>query len=76
MTNKKLKDFVAETREELSETLDEIDERLKPQNLAKEAMNWVSDSYDRKPTKWLIGIGVAVITAVAAVLWAVFGDDD
>ncbi len=76
MTNKKLKDFVAETREELSETLDEIDERLKPQNLAKEAMNWVSDSYDRNPTRWLIGIGVAVITAVAAVLWAVFGDDD
>ncbi len=76
MTNKKLKDFVAETREELSETLDEIDERLKPQNIAKDAMNWVSDSYNRNPSRWLIGIGVAVITTVAAVLWAVLGDDD
>lgn len=76
MTNKVIKDFVAETRTELGETLDEIEQRLKPQNLAKQAMNWVSDSYDRNPTRWLIGIGVGLVGTVAAVLWALLGDDD
>ncbi len=76
MTNKELKDFVEETRNELGETLDEIDERLKPKNLAKQAMNWVSVSYDRSPGKWLTGIAVGVVGTVALVLWAVLGDDD
>lgn len=76
MTRKDAGDFVAQTRTELGETLDEIEERLKPRNLAKQAMNWVSDSYDRNPTRWLIGIAVGVVSGVAAVLWAVWGDDD
>lgn len=76
MSKKEVQDFVAQTRSELEDTLNEIEHRLSPQELGKQATSWIQDSYDRHPTRWLIGAGIAVVGAVAAVLWAVFGDDD
>lgn len=75
MSKKELAEFVAQTREELGATLDEIEHRLSPKELSKQATSWVSDSYDRHPARWLIAGGVALVGAVAAVLWAVLGDD-
>jgi septation ring formation regulator EzrA len=76
MTNQKLKDFVSDTREELGSTLDEIETRLSPQHLSQQFTQWVSASYDRNPVRWLIGIAATVVAGVAAVLWAILGEDD
>lgn len=76
MSKKDVQNFVDQTRSELENTLDEIEHRLSPQELTKQATTWVSESYDRHPARWLIGGGIAVLGAVAAVLWAIFGDDD
>jgi LPXTG-motif cell wall-anchored protein len=43
--------------------------------MAKKLGSWVSRSYGEDSTPWLIAAGVAVIGAVAAVLWAIFADD-
>jgi hypothetical protein len=76
MSKKDVQDFVEQTRSELENTLDEIEHRLSPQELTKQATTWISESYDRNPTRWLIGGGIALLGFVAAVLWAVFSDDD
>jgi len=76
MTNQKLKDFVSDTREELGSTLEEIETRLSPNHLSQQFTRWLSLSYDRHPARWLIGIAVAVVGSVAAVLWAIFSDED
>jgi hypothetical protein len=76
MAKKDVQDFVEQTRSELENTLDEIEHRLSPQELTKQATTWISESYDRNPTRWLIGGGIALLGVVAAVLWAVFGDED
>ena len=75
MSKKDVQDFVEQTRSELENTLDEIEHRLSPQELTKQATTWISESYDRNPTRWLIGGGIALLGFVAAVLWAVFSDD-
>jgi hypothetical protein len=76
MSKKDVQDFVEQTRSELENTLDEIEHRLSPQELTKQATTWISESYDRNPTRWLIGGGIALLGFVAAVLWAVFDEDD
>jgi len=76
MTKSRVKDLVMETRDELGATLNEIEFRLTPKNLVNQATSWVSRSYDRNPSRWLIGIGVALVGSVAAVLWAVFSKED
>ena len=75
MSKTQVKDFVEDTRHELGATLDEIEHRLRPDVVAKKFAAWVSRSYDEDSTPWLIGLAVAGVTAVAAVLWAIFGDD-
>jgi hypothetical protein len=76
VTHQKLKTYVADTREELAATLDEIEHRVSPQYLSRQVTRWVSSSYDRNPARWLTGIAVVVVGAVASVLWAVFSNDD
>ena len=76
MSNEELKDFVQSTRDELEATLDEVEHRVSPSYVSEQVFSWVSKSYDRNPVSWLVGIAVAVIGGVAAVLWAVFGSDD
>lgn len=76
MSKKELHAHIASTREELAATLDEIEHRVSPVQLGKTAVSWVSDSYDRSPARWLIGGGVVLVGAVAAILWAVFSSDD
>jgi hypothetical protein len=75
VSKKQVKEYVAETRAELSATLDEIEHRLSPVELSKKTAHWVSGSFDRNPAAWLVAGGAVVVGAVAAVLWAVFGDD-
>jgi hypothetical protein len=76
MSKKDVQNFVDQTRSELENTLDEIEHRLSPQELTKQATTWISESYDRNPTRWLIGGGIAILGTVAAVLWALLSDDD
>ncbi|MEL0256663.1 MAG: DUF3618 domain-containing protein [Pontimonas sp.] len=75
MSKSRLRSFVGETREDLGATLDEIEHRLRPDVLAKKLAAWVARSWDEDSTPWLIGLGVSLIGGLAAVLWAVFGDD-
>jgi type VI protein secretion system component VasF len=75
VSKREVVEFVSQTRAELSSTLDEIEHRLSPKEISREASRWVSNSYDRNPATWLIAGGVVVVGAVAAVLWAVFSDD-
>jgi hypothetical protein len=76
MSKREVKDHVVATRQELSATLDELEHRVSPEHLMKTTVSWVSRSYDQFPARWLTGIGIALLSSVAAVLWAVFGDDD
>jgi hypothetical protein len=76
MSQKDVQNHVERTRAELEATLSEIEHRVSPAELSKQALGWVTGSYDRNPTRWLIGGGIAVVAGVAAVLWAIFGDDD
>lgn len=76
MSKKEVRAHVEATRVELEATLDEIEHRLSPGQLGKTALSWVSESYERSPGRWLIGVGVVAVGAVAAVLWAVLGKDD
>lgn len=75
MSRKEVRDFVTVTRDDLGATLDEIEHRLTPQELGKQAVHWVSKSYDRNPGKWLVGIGVSLVASLAAIIWAVTSDD-
>ena len=75
MSRKEVREFVSSTRDDLEATLDEIEHRITPAELAKQASGWVSRSYDRFPAAWLAGIGASAIAGVAAVLWAFTKDD-
>jgi len=75
MSRSALWSLVGETRDDLGATLDEIEHRLRPDVMAKKLAAWVARSWDEDSTPWLIGLGVSVIGGLAAVLWAVFGDD-
>jgi len=75
MSRSALRSFVGETRDDLGATLDEIEHRLRPDVMAKKLAAWVARSWDKDSTPWLVGLGVSVIGGLAAVLWAVFGDD-
>jgi len=75
MSRSALWSLVGETRDDLGATLDEIEHRLRPDVMAKKLAAWVARSWDKDSTPWLIGLGVSVIGGLAAVLWAVFGDD-
>ncbi|MCF8548640.1 MAG: hypothetical protein K9G03_01520 [Pontimonas sp.] len=75
MSRSTVRAYVAESREDLGATLDEIEHRMRPDVIAKKLGAWVSRSWDEDSTPWLIAAGVTVIGVVAAVLWAVFDDD-
>ena len=75
MSKKQVAAFVRDTRDELSATLDEIEHRLSPSEVSRKTAQWVSDSFDRNPTPWVVAAAAAVVGGVAAVLWAVFSDD-
>ena len=75
MSKSTLRSFVGETRDDLGATLNEIEHRLRPDVMAKKLAAWVARSWDEDSTPWLIGLGVSLIGGLAAVLWAVFGDD-
>ncbi len=70
-----MENFVTETREELGATLDEIEHRLRPDVMSKKLMAWMSESFQKDSTPWLVAIGLAVLGAFAAILWAILGDD-
>lgn len=76
MSKRDVQAHVDATREQLSATLGEVEHRLSPAEIGKSAASWISASYDRSPGRWLVSGGVALVTAVAAVLWAVFTKDD
>jgi len=75
VSKSRLRSFVGETRDDLGATLDEIEHRLRPDVMAKKLAAWVAKSWDEDSTPWLIGLGVSLIGGLAAVLWAVFGED-
>jgi len=75
MSRSTVRTYVQVTREDLGATLDEIEHRLRPDVIAKKAGAWVARSWDEDSTPWLIALGVTVVGAVAAVLWALLGED-
>lgn len=75
MSREKVRGYVGETREDLGATLDEIEHRLRPDVLATQLGDWVSRSYEKDSTPWLIAAAVAVVGGLAAILWAIWGDD-
>ena len=75
MSRSTVRTYVQETREDLGATLDEIEHRLRPDVIAKKAGAWVARSWNEDSTPWLIALGVTVVGAVAAVLWALLGED-
>jgi hypothetical protein len=75
MSRKEVQNFVSSTRDDLEATLDEIEHRMTPAELTKQAAGWVSRSYDKAPGAWLVGIGVTAVAGVAAIIWALTKDD-
>jgi hypothetical protein len=75
VSRREVRDFVSTTRDDLGATLDEIEHRVSPKELSKQAIHWVSTSYDRNPGRWLLGIALGAVASVAAILWAFTSDD-
>jgi hypothetical protein len=75
MSRAKVRSYVVETREDLGATMDEIEYRLRPDVMAKKLGAWVQKSWVEDHTPWLIALGVTVIGAATAVVWALFDDD-
>lgn len=75
MSRTKLRSYVGNTRDDLGATLDEIEHRVRPDVLAKKLAAWMARSWDEDSTPWLIAVAVTAVGAIAAVLWAIFGDD-
>jgi chorismate mutase len=66
---------LTETRSELEQTLDAIQDRLNVRKqLGKYAAN-AKASYKSQPVPWIVGATAAAIVIGGLAAWAIFGDD-
>jgi hypothetical protein len=67
---------VAETRKNLENTLDAIEDKFNVPKRVGEFTDRARESYERNPIPWLVGAVAAVGAVVGLVAWALSGDDD
>jgi hypothetical protein len=66
---------LTETRSELEQTLDAIQDRLNlPKQLNKLSAR-AQASYKKRPVPWIVGATAAAIVIGGLAVWAIFGDD-
>lgn len=71
-----IEDRIAETRAELKETLDAIEDKFNVPKQFGELTRKAKASYSVNPVPWIVA-GTAVAIAVAGVVaWAILSDDD
>ena len=66
---------ISDTRAELEETLDAIEDKLNVPKQASRLAKKAQASYEDNPVPWIIGATAAVIVVGGLVAWAIFGDD-
>ncbi|HXD62605.1 MAG TPA: DUF3618 domain-containing protein [Lacisediminihabitans sp.] len=66
---------ISDTRAELEETLDAIEDKLNVPKQASRLAKKAQASYEENPVPWIIGATAAVIVIGGLVAWAIFGDD-
>lgn len=66
---------ISDTRAELEETLDAIEDKLNVPKQASRLAKKAQASYEQNPVPWIIGATAAVIVIGGLVAWAIFGDD-
>jgi ElaB/YqjD/DUF883 family membrane-anchored ribosome-binding protein len=66
---------ISDTRAQLEETLDAIEDKLNVPKQANRLAKKAQASYEDNPVPWIIGATAAVIVVGGLVAWAIFGDD-
>ncbi len=75
MSDVPIEERVAAARAGLTETLDQIEDRLNVPKRVGELTTKAKASYEANPVPWIVGaVGAAVVVA-GLVAWAIFSDD-
>ncbi|WP_349899057.1 DUF3618 domain-containing protein [Parafrigoribacterium soli] len=75
MSTPAAEDSISETRAELEETLDAIEDKLNVPKQASRLAKKAQASYEDNPVPWIIGATAAIVVVGGLVAWAIFGDD-
>jgi hypothetical protein len=68
---------VAQTRSNLENTLDAIEDKLNVPKRVGELTKRAQASYESNPTPWIVGATGVAIAVLGVIAWAIFsGDDD
>jgi hypothetical protein len=68
---------VAQTRTNLENTLDAIEDKLNVPKRVGELTKRAQASYESNPTPWIVGATGVAIAVLGVIAWAIFsGDDD
>jgi hypothetical protein len=67
---------VAETRANLQNTLDAIEDKFNVPKRVGELTDRARDSYERNPIPWLVGAVAVTGAVIGLVAWALSSDDD
>jgi Protein of unknown function (DUF3618) len=68
---------VAQTRANLEQTLDDIEDKFNVPKRAGELAKRAQSSWESNPTPWIVGATAVAIAVLGLVAWAIFsGDDD
>ena len=66
---------VAETRAELENTLDAIEDKLNVPKQVEKLTKRAEASYEKNPVPWIAGAATVAVGVVAIVAWALSSDD-
>jgi Protein of unknown function (DUF3618) len=67
---------VAESRAQLENTLDAIEDKLNVPKQVSKLADRTRASYEANPVPWIIGATAAAIVAGGLIAWAVLSDDE
>ncbi len=77
MTDEDIQARVAQTRDSLGQTLDEIEDKFNVPKQVSALTKRAQASFEQNRTPWIVGATGVAIAVVGIIAWAIFsGDDD